>query len=403
MRETLNFLQKVVGRYEKLPAEEISRILDQLSKDFDIFSMIMDNLKEGVVALNKEQQILSYNKQASLLLHLPQSAKGQKLLDVLANSPFHKPIAEGIENESEVDEAVIHDDSGNRILLIKTLPLAKYGSIKGLLILISDITEERRKEDELKRAEQLAGLTTLAAGVAHEIKNPLGSLDIHIQLIERVCKRMQQSDEREEIMGFIKTVKEEVSRLEDTVNGFLFSVRKLKLEVKKKDIRSVLTGTLNFLQYEIKEHDVDVELQYEEDLPEIEIDEKYIKQALINVIQNAIDALKDNKGKKSILIELKTDKDKSAVSLSVMDNGKGISKEDSHKIFEPYYTTKQFGTGLGLTNVYRIIEAHNGSISIKNNIGSEEGVTVIISLPASRHAHRLLTDGEGRDAIDSDS
>ena len=215
----------------------------------------------------------------------------------------------------------------------------------------------------------MASFTTLAAGVAHEIKNPLGSISIYVQLIEKIIKKNMDNDCQcyNEFRDYCNIIKEEISRLEDTINSFLFSVRKLENNNIKIDIKFDIENLI------------------------LKIDEKYIKQCLINIIQNSIDSIiekkKHNKSdENNILIKLKL-LDNYAL-ISIKDTGIGIKEEELSKIFEPYFTTKRNGTGLGLTNVIRIIEAHNGSFNIESKYGF--GSEAIIKLPLMLENQKFL-------------
>ena len=269
--------------------------------------------------------------------------------------------------------------------------MGESGRIIGTLIKAFDITQTYENSQKLKRAEQLASLTTLAAGVAHEIKNPLGSISIYIQLIEKIIKKNIDNSSQcfSELKDYCAIIKEEIGRLEDTINSFLFSVRKLELNLEETNINSLILSTIDFLKYEIENNNINMEIKFDRDNLIMRIDERYIKQSLINIVQNAIDSIleKSEKNyKKEIQIKLKT-VDNFAL-ITIKDNGIGIKEETLPKIFEPYFTTKRHGTGLGLTNVARIIEAHNGNINIESEYG--KGTKVIIKLPLMQENQKFL-------------
>ena len=293
--------------------------------------------------------------------------------------------------ENDSDTKLLKDDDNKRILQINIFPLGESGRIIGTLIKAFDITQTYENSQKLKRAEQLASLTTLAAGVAHEIKNPLGSISIYIQLIEKIIKKNIDNSSQcfSELKDYCAIIKEEIGRLEDTINSFLFSVRKLELNLEETNINSLILSTIDFLKYEIENNNINMEIKFDRDNLIMRIDERYIKQSLINIIQNAIDSIleKSEKNyKKEIQIKLKT-VDNFAL-ITIKDNGIGIKEELLPKIFEPYFTTKRHGTGLGLTNVARIIEAHNGNINIESEYG--KGTKVIIKLPLMQENQKFL-------------
>ena len=166
----------------------------------------------------------------------------------------------------------------------------------------------------------------------------------------------------------------------------MFSVRKLELELKEVNINKLILDTISFLKYEIENNNINIEVKFYIENLILKIDEKYIKQSLINIIQNSIDSIiESRKEKRNILIKLKVLENNAIINIK--DTGKGIEKDKLSKIFEPYFTTKRSGTGLGLTNVARIIEAHNGNINIEN---TKDGVSVIITLPLIQENQKFL-------------
>ena len=293
-------------------------------------------------------------------------------------------------NINDSETKLLKDNDNERILQINILTIGDSGRIIGTLIKAFDITKTYESTHKLKRAEQLASLTTLAAGVAHEIKNPLGSISIYVQLIEKIIKKNMDNDCQcyKDFREYSDIIKEEIARLEDTINSFLFSVRKLELDIEDVNINELILSTVSFLKYEIEKNNVNIDIKFDKDNLILKLDAKYIKQSLINIIQNAIDAMSENSAdkKKEIYIKLKTI-DNYAV-ISIKDTGIGMEDETLNKIFEPYFTTKRHGTGLGLTNVVRIIEAHNGNVSIESEYG--KGSEFIIKLPLQQENQKFL-------------
>jgi two-component system, sporulation sensor kinase E len=247
---------------------------------------------------------------------------------------------------------------------------------------MEDITEKRRKEAQLRRAESLASLTTLAAGVAHEIKNPLGSLSIHIQLIRKAL----QNKERVELAYLerhLGVVDEEIDRLNKIVVDFLFAVRPMDVKLREADPGELIAGIAEFIKPEAERAGVMIELTVGEDLPRVALDERLMKQAVLNLVKNALAAMPGG-GK----LRLSAERVEDEVRISVEDSGVGISEEDLPKIFEPYFTTKENGTGLGLTITFKIVREHDGEIMVTSRAG--HGSTFQISLPIPQKERRLL-------------
>ena len=390
MNRANQFFDKFLKSFDKVSDNEKKRIFERLSDLCYSQNTIIENLEEGIISIDINGIIQGINKKACFLFSIPRNCENEPLSKYLSDSETGKIILELIK-ENDSDTKLLKDDDNKRILQINIFPLGESGRIIGTLIKAFDITQTYENSQKLKRAEQLASLTTLAAGVAHEIKNPLGSISIYIQLIEKIIKKNIDNSSQcfSELKDYCAIIKEEIGRLEDTINSFLFSVRKLELNLEETNINSLILSTIDFLKYEIENNNINMEIKFDRDNLIMRIDERYIKQSLINIIQNAIDSIleKNEKNyKKEIQIKLKT-VDNFAL-ITIKDNGIGIKEELLPKIFEPYFTTKRHGTGLGLTNVARIIEAHNGNINIESEYG--KGTKVIIKLPLMEENQKFL-------------
>ena len=390
MNRANQFFDKFLKNFDKVSDNEKKRIFERLSDLCYSQNTIVENLEEGIISIDINGIIQGINKKACFLFSIPRNCENEPLSKYLSDSETGKIILELIK-ENDSDTKLLKDDDNKRILQINIFPLGESGRIIGTLIKAFDITQTYENSQKLKRAEQLASLTTLAAGVAHEIKNPLGSISIYIQLIEKIIKKNIDNSSQcfAELKDYCAIIKEEIGRLEDTINSFLFSVRKLELNLEEININSLILSTIDFLKYEIENNNINMEIKFDRDNLIMRIDERYIKQSLINIIQNAIDSIlekSEKKYKKEIQIKLKT-VDNFALII-IKDNGIGIKEELLTKIFEPYFTTKRHGTGLGLTNVARIIEAHNGNINIESEYG--KGTKVIIKLPLLQENQKFL-------------
>ncbi|MEI0564920.1 two-component system sensor histidine kinase NtrB [Brachyspira pulli] len=389
MNRTNQFVDKILQNFDKVSDDEKKKVFQRLSTLWYSQNIIIENLEEGIIAIDNEGVIQGINKKACFLFSIPRDTEGEKLSKYMIVNDTGRSILEIIKSKDS-DTKLLKDNDNERILQINILPIGDSGRIIGTLIKAFDITKTYESAQKLKRAEQLASLTTLAAGVAHEIKNPLGSISIYVQLIEKIIKKNMDNDCQcyKDFREYSDIIKEEISRLEETINSFLFSVRKLELNIEDVNINELILSTVSFLKYEIEKNNVNIDIKFDKDNLILKLDEKYIKQSLINIIQNAIDAMSENKddNKKYIYITLKTI-DNYAV-ISIKDTGIGMKEDTINKIFEPYFTTKRHGTGLGLTNVVRIIEAHNGNITIESEYGN--GSEFIIKLPLQQENQKFL-------------
>ncbi len=394
MNRRNQFFDKIIKNFDKVSDAEKKRIIERLALLSNSQNVIIENLEEGIIAIDINGIIQGINKKACFLLSIPRNSEDKAISKCINNTNIGRLILELLE-ANNTDTKIIKDDKNDRMLQIDILPLGDSGIIIGTLIKIFDITKSYESAQKLKRAEQLASFTTLAAGVAHEIKNPLGSISIYVQLIEKNIKKNMDNDCQcyNEFKDYCNIIKEEISRLEDTINSFLFSVRKLVLNLEDVNINSLIISTVDFLKYEIENNDIKIDIKFDIENLILKIDERYIKQCLINIIQNSIDSIVEKKKHKEFNIEDKSISIKlklldNYALISIKDTGIGIKEEELSKIFEPYFTTKRNGTGLGLTNVIRIIEAHNGSFNIESEYGV--GSEAIIKLPLMLENQKFL-------------
>jgi signal transduction histidine kinase len=297
-----------------------------------------------------------------------------------------------INREKVIDKEIdVQHQGRNRLLSVNVVPLVQNRRITGTLIYIEDITEKRKGEARLRRAENLASLTTLAAGVAHEIKNPLGSISIHLQLLQKtLAKKLESVDNNAKpetdpssLDKYFNVLKEEIDRLNRIVVDFLFAVRPMNLELREGDINALVLQIMEFVRLEMEQSNIMCFLELDKNLPKIQIDERYMKQAFLNLVKNSQAAMPQGGN-----FTISTHYVDNEIRISVCDTGVGISKEHITKIFEPYFTTREAGTGLGLTQVYKIIREHHGEITVDSTPG--KGADFKITLPIPQKETRLI-------------
>lgn len=221
----------------------------------------------------------------------------------------------------------------------------------------------------------------MAAGVAHEIKNPLGSMSIHLQLMDKLLER--DKFDRDNFKKYLSIINDEVERLNSIVVDYLFAVRPMDIELSEGNVNRLINELIEFTQYELDESKIDVNLELDDTICAIFMDKKFMKQALLNIIKNSIQAMEMG-GKLSI----KTEMVEGMVMLSIGDTGVGMDLDTQEKIFEPHFTTKDTGSGLGLTIVYKVIKEHKGDIRINSTPG--EGTTFTFIFPGVCTKETLL-------------
>lgn len=379
------FIQRALEKIPKLDKEQVSHLVRDLATENERLEGVLDSLVSGIMVADAEHRLILTNKMAERLLPISSGDQDERPIWEAIRDPDISRFLQGVlrsEDKVTDKEFAIKTSAGPKLLRCNIIPLVREGMVQGNVFLAEDITERKSKEARLRRAESLAALTTLTAGVAHEIKNPLGSIGIHIQLIQRALRNSGDMDV-EAIEHDLEVITEEVERLNRIVVDFLFAVRPMNVELEDQDLNRVVHELLQFMQYELEENGVHLVERYNEDLPKISLDERLMKQAVLNVIKNAISAMPAG-GELVVSTGVQGDE----VVLRISDSGTGIPDELLDKIFEPYFTTKDFGSGLGLTLVYKIVKEHFGEISVSSKEGA--GTAFELSFPIPQGQQRLL-------------
>jgi two-component system, sporulation sensor kinase E len=387
------FLERALKKFDKLDPSQLRLLLSDLASENERMLVVLDSMSDAVVVADDANRITLANKAAERLLTVNGHHDPHERLvwEAIGDPDLSSFVQDALEGQYAVadKEFVLGEAGSMKILSVCIEPLVREGHIQGNIVHAVDITDKRSREARLRRAESLASLTTLAAGVAHEIKNPLGSIGIHIQLIQKALA--DEELDRERVLGFVDVVNEEVDRLNRIVVDFLFAVRPVDVQPDRSDINQIIRELMEFLRYEVKEHGVETEALLAEDLPELDLDEKFVKQALMNLVKNSLAAMPEG-GKLTFSTERRGDE----VLLRISDTGEGISEENLGKIFEPYFTTKDFGSGIGLTLVYKVVKEHKGEISVTSHPGEGTTFSILFPIP-QREQHLLSWSGEERE------
>jgi two-component system, sporulation sensor kinase E len=384
------FLDKLIERIGRVRPEEMRDYVLRLADEKGFFETIFHALHEGVIVTDPAGRITYLNRAACEFFGLDRESAMGKLLTERLRGLDWSAIAQEEKTVSR-DMEVFYPQ--NRFLNFYVTPLRVENpgrnkgarELMGYAVILRDITETRRSTEETIQSERLNALTMLAAGVAHEIGNPLNSLHIHLQLLER---RLRKLPERKELLQTVDVAKEEIGRLDAIIRQFLGAIRPSRLERQIENINQLVSESVRFLEAEIADRNIIVETQLRADLPLLSVDRVQLKQAFFNVIKNAFQAMKTGG-----ILRICTDMDDRFASITVSDTGGGIPEEQMSKIFDPYSTSKEGGSGLGLLIVRRIVREHGGEIELLNDSG--KGLALTMKLPLGDQRVRMLEGGGG--------
>lgn len=379
------FLDKLIARLDRLDPQSVQTHFLRLAKEKGLLETIFQSIQEGVVVVDARGRISYANQAAGKLIgFVHDEVIGKSMARYLRDLDWDRILNLDAGEWSKLASHEIEVTyPEHRFLNFYVVPLSTRDSAdKGAVVILRDVTRDREHEVTQLESERLNAVRLLAAGVAHEIGNPLNALTIHLQLLERELKRLESSrrDTLLELAGIART---EVTRLDMIITQFLRAIRPSRPTLAPQPVAAVLKETLTLLKQEIEDRNIHVEVECPDHLPPLRIDRDQIKQAFFNVIRNALQAMAQGG-----LLRIAIREVGRHLCVAFRDNGSGIAPEDFTRIFEPYYTTKKSGSGLGLMIVQRIIQDHGGRIDVHSEPGL--GTTFSVFLPLDERRVRLL-------------
>ena len=391
------FLDKLINRIDRVGQGDLQAYLQRLNNEKGFFETIFNTLQEGIVVVDSQGRILYLNHAVHALLGIdPARAMGTPIAQYLKELDWPKILAEGQVVNRDLE--VFYPQQ--RYLHFYLVPLEdNHTALMGFALIFHDLTAHRAQAREVIESEKLNAVTLLAAGVAHELGNPLNSLNIHLQLLERDLRQREKGGtggSDAELLESVRIARSEVGRLDTIINQFLGAVRPAHTVRTMVSINAIVRESLAFLQPEINDRDVIVQEELGEGLPLIPANMDQLKQAFYNLIKNAVHALPHGG-----ILRVTTSRSDTHLQVSFEDNGTGISVEDMAHITEPYFTRKKNGTGLGLFIVQRILHEHGGLLELLSEPG--RGTTARILLPLAERRVRLLGAGDEPTTVPSDN
>ena len=390
------FIDKFIDRIDRVDPQEIQSYVLQIVQEKGFLEKVFDALREGVIVTGVHGTIHYINRAACELFGLERN----EVIGQLIESQIRGLDWAGMTRARRVvsrDLEIFYPE--NRYVNFYVAPLEgderlesgrtegelddEEEALAGFVLLLRDITETREIQQAEIESEKMNALTMLAAGVAHEIGNPLNSLNIHLQLVERKLRKKASPALARELGESLEVARSEIKRLDFIVEKFLNAVRPSRPQLELTDLNQLVRESVEFLAPEITDRGIQTKLELNGELPLLQLDRDQFKQAFYNLIRNGCQAIGSN-GE----LTIHTDFDSYQVSVSFADTGEGIAPEKLGKVFEPYFTTKKTGSGLGLLIVHRIVREHGGEMEFESEEG--RGTRVTIFLPRVEKQMRFL-------------
>ena len=382
-------LDKILGRVEDLDSVNLGILVQRLARERKLQETVFNTIQDGILVIDSDGVVQYANNAGLFMIGLKDSDVGVtrlwKMVPDLAKSI--DPLAGDSKQSSPVlSREVELSYPEHRIVRLYMVPIdaqVSHDESGGYVIVISDITEEKVSLEETIENERIGSIVRLAAGVAHELGNPLNSLTIHLQLIERKLKQLSGQAEAGKIAESLQVCQGEVQRLDGIITHFLEAVRPQKPEMNEIDLLETVEEVLRVQEAELGNRRLDVDVEVSDELPLVLGDRGQIKQVFFNLVKNAMEAMQPG-GRLRVVAR----RDDEYVYLQFIDTGTGISEEDLSKVFQAYFTTKEEGHGLGMMIIQRIMREHGGHITIESR--KNTGTAITLQFPQPHRRTRLL-------------
>lgn len=331
---------------------------------------IVDSINSGVLSTDSNFIITSENKEAERILgvkdlegaNIISIFKDENVIDIFNQVKLQK------QHFTDIKTEIMVGDEGKYLSLTISPLVNIVNKVQGLVIIIQDKSREKYLEAQAVRADRLLAIEELASGIAHEIRNPMG-------IIKTISQTLKEEKEDDDLIEGLDIIINEIDRANKVIDGLLNFSRPLENEMKEISLNKILKEVVLITDKYSNKQDVDIELHIKEDVYVI-ADKEKLKQVFINIILNSVQSM-INGG----VLYIRTEAIDNGVNISFLDTGIGIKKEHLEKIFNPFFTTKEKGVGLGLSLSHRIIQDHNGYMTIESI--ESKGTQIDIYLPKS--------------------
>ncbi|MFM1748804.1 MAG: hypothetical protein RLZZ188_2470 [Verrucomicrobiota bacterium] len=375
-------LDRVLGRLDTLDSVNLANLVQRLARERGLFEEIFNTLQEGVLVIRDDGAIEYANHAAGRLVGLGEDLAGQTLWRLVPG--LHNSLGAALDGEGAAAPIVAREFELTypeaRVVRLYMVPFRAPGSghARRFAVILSDVTKERASTERRIESERNSSIVLLAAGVAHELGNPLNSLTIHLQLIERRLRKLKDAREAAALGESLRICRDEVARLDGIISNFLGAIRPQPPDLAETDLGALVAEVLRVQHRELEDRGIVVEVEAAP-LPAVLADRNQVKQVIFNLTKNAMEAMQPGGS-----LRIRSRADDESVYLAFADTGAGIRAEELGRLFQPYHTTKPGGNGLGLMIAQRIMREHGGQVGIE----SKEGVGTVVTLQFPRRDRR---------------
>ncbi len=374
---------KEIDREMSYANESLNKKVQELNNLTGYLNNILESMHSGVVAIDIKGKVMTFNKAAEKILNV--NAKdiiGRDIRNTLNHiSGFTDLLIESLSKRSNIVnlERIIGTGNGSTRYIESSISILKDGNgkISGVVEIFHDLSEIYELKGRLHSASNLISVGTMAASVAHEIRNPLNGVEGFAYLLERKLKG--------DSLKLVKNIIRGAKNINKIVTDLLLLARPIKLNLRKYRLTNVIDKSLVFVSHELSQNgkqNIQINKDYNCLNDVIECDPERLQQAFLNIMLNAIQSMQEG-GQITVFTRESTQNNRPGIQVGFVDTGNGISSDAIKKIFEPFFTTKSDGTGLGLAIVRNIIGLHGGQVTI--NSEHKKGTTFLINLPNNHH------------------
>ena len=378
-----NFLDRFSERFDDLDSGSRQAYILRLAKDKGFLETVFNSIEEGVLVVDQNLRIRYFNRAAKKLLGLPEDLSRIRVSQLLRGVNWRQIIEEDEEAWSRLarqEVEILYPEK--RFIQFYLVPLPE--DTKLAAVILRDVTENRKKTLSELESETVKAVSQLAAGVAHEIGNPLNSLYLNLQILEQSISDPDMM-EKEDMEDMLRICKNEVERLDSIIHGFLTEIRPAVPVFGPVDLQELIVEVLKFMRSEIEARQVDVKCSWPAYLPTVSGDSKQLKQAIYNIIRNAVQAM-TNGG----VLEIFGYADTENWVLEFSDSGSGVDSERLRSMFNAFETGRAGGNGIGTMVIERVCRTHGADFGIVSSPG--RGLVFQVKFPLGKRRLRLLGD-----------